>query len=501
MTDSAVTDRETAASDSQPKPYARAVGVVRQWGLASFAFTIIAAIFGTVFAVVTPPFWGHDEITQFGRAYQVAHRGLLPHEINDTRGVAYGGDVDATFDDLMGYALRDYVNNGDDPAPRVGDSDGYDSLESQHLNGDMHTIWFTNTAAYSPVPYVPAAIGIQTAELFDLDVGGFLLMTRLAGLLAYVLIVGFALRALRERRAQWLVFTVALLPIAIFQAGTITADTVTNAVAILVGALLLKSLFLADRLTKLESAALLTSVIVLPLCKPTYIFVALLVLLVPLDRLGLSPRFRLVPWGFAAVGTLSFLAWTKISGGTTNGMGLMRKKDQWNSVRPSEQLQGILTDPVNFIAVFWRSILRRDNKWFDGFFGELGFSWVEVPATTIVACLLAIALSVGIAERMSVSFRKALIVTLVVAATVAMIYVTLYLTFSPVGFYIIDGIQGRYFVPLAILFFAALLRWTSLRLSDQSGGLNLRAPVIIIIVATVISLITAVARYNLYVWG
>jgi uncharacterized membrane protein len=122
----------------------------------------------------------------------------------------------------------------------------------------------------------------------------------------------------------------------------------------------------------------------------------------------------------------------------------------------------------------------------------------------MLACLLAFAVSVGIADRMNkdtATFRRTLIVALTVAASVAMIYVTLYMSFTPIGYYIIDGVQGRYFVPLAIVGLAVLLRWMPLRLTNSDGKTPTRGPAITIITATSIALIAALWKYYSIVWG
>ncbi|WP_228829520.1 DUF2142 domain-containing protein [Nocardia beijingensis] len=476
--------------------------LVTRLGGATIAFTLLATIFGALFTVLTPPFWGHDEITQFGRAYQVAHGGFLPQRIHDDRGIAYGGDVPSSITKLMGYALQDYTTNPDEPDPMVADPGRYDQLTSAAVSDATEPVWFTNTAAYSPVPYLPAAIGIRLGELFGLDVGGLLLLTRLAGLVAYLAVVGFGLYALRSHRVQWLAFTVAVLPIAVFQAGTVTADTMTNALAILVSALLVKAVFLGERLGRAEIAALLAATILLPVSKPTYVLLALLVALVPADRFGFSGWRRAIPPAFAAAGGLAFAVWMKIAAPTGDGMGLMRPPHQWHSVRPGDQLSGILRDPPEFAQVFGESIALRDQRWFSQFFGELGFAYVDVPALSMLACLLAFAVSLGVAERMTApAFHRTLIFALTMAASVAMIYVTLYMSFTPVGYYIIDGVQGRYFVPLAIVTFAVLLRWMPLRLTDSAGRTPTVGPAVTVLVAASVALVAAAAKYYTIVWG
>ncbi|MEV2225226.1 DUF2142 domain-containing protein [Nocardia vinacea] len=510
-TDNDVATAESAAAEpdsSRPNP-ARDFGrrIVARFGAATVAFTIVVTVFGALFAWITPPFWGHDEITQFGRAYQVAHGGLLPQRIHDDRGISYGGDVPISITQLMGYALHDYSTNPEEPDQMVADPGSYARMEGAAVSKAEEPVWFTNTAAYSPVPYIPAAIGIRVAELFGLNVGAMMLLTRLAGLATYLALVGFGLWALRAHRVQWLAFTVAVLPIAVFQAGTVTADTMTNALAILMSALLVKALFLGDGLGRVETAALLAATLALPVSKPTYVLMAMLIVLVPTDRFafgGDSRWKRLLPWGFAFLGAATFAVWMKIAAPTTDGMGLMRPQHQWNSVRPNDQLHGILSDPANFVSVFGESIALRDQRWFTQFFGELGFAYIDVPALTVLACLLAFAVSVGIADRMNTAtatFRRTLIVALTMLASVAMIYVTLYMSFTPVDYYIIDGVQGRYFVPLAILALVVLLRWMPLRLTDIRGRTPAKGPAITIIAATLVALIAALWKYYSIVWG
>ncbi|MEC3913999.1 DUF2142 domain-containing protein [Nocardia sp. CDC160] len=488
------------------------IGIERRFGSAALIFVLVAGIFGAVWSVLTPPFWGHDEITQFGRAYQVAHGGFLPEKIHDDRGPAWGGDVPVSIDALMSYAFNDYQRDRDDEQdPMVADPHVYDRLGAAAVStSDTKQVWFTNTAAYSPVPYVPPALGIRIAEALDLNAGGMVLATRWAGLLAYLLIVGFALRVLRGHRVQWLAFTIAVLPIALFQAGTVTADTVTNALALLVSALVVKGLFLGERLTKPETVAALAATVLLPVCKPTYVLIAMLTVLIPARRFGfgaaerVAPWQRVLPWAAAGIGAVAFAVWMKIAAPTGDGMSLMRPKKDWGSVRPGDQLHGILADPGHFVRVFGDSIARRDQHWFVQFFGELGFSYVEVPALTILASLLAFAVSVGAAERFSPRGANRLntwLVLLTVVASVAMIYVTLYMSFTPVGYFIIDGVQGRYFVPLALLALAVLLRWMPVRLTDAAGRFPTRGAAITVVAATSVALIAAVVKYSTIVWG
>ena len=54
-----------------------------------------------------------------------------------------------------------------------------------------------------------------------------------------------------------------------------------------------------------------------------------------------------------------------------------------------------------------------------------------------------VGVSAGIAERLVSSHLRTALVAVALAASVALIYVTLYMSFTPVGYFIIDGVQGR----------------------------------------------------------
>lgn len=468
------------ADDEVPVVAARAK---RRPETAVLVFLLLAGLFGSVFAWAVPPFWGHDEITQYGRAYQVSQGGMLPSEIPEDRqpGMrSWGGQVPAEVQLLMDAAFQDYGTDHPEPAAEVDDPLLYPRLLDAPLLGETETVWFTNTAAYSPVPYLPQAASLALVEAAGGDTRALVYAPRIAGLLAYLALVGFAVHALRGTRFAWVIVTVGLLPIAVFQAGTTTADTVTNALALLLSALVVKAVFLRRSLTRVETGVLLASMVALPLCKPTYVLLPLLALAIPAAAVGAhrsglwmrSAQRGSAWWRPASVVALilglgGFAGWTSVSGETTEGMGYMRPSDQWATVRPSEQMSGILADPLGFVGTFVESWARRDLLWFDQFFGELGFSYVKVPGATQLFAILALTLAVLGAERFRSRLAPTLATAAVVLLTTGMIFGTLYLSFSPVDFYIIDGVQGRYFVPLTVLGLAVVASCVSLRLYTE----------------------------------
>ena len=257
-------------------------------GLAAWAFLLIAVIGGSVFVLVNPPFWGNDGLSQYARAYQVSHGHLLPEKIEwYGKGDSYGGTIPSTVWDLYGHAAEDLGSNPPEPAAMILDPERYDELgHARYRSDSSNLIWFSNTAAYSPVPYIPAATASLIAQALNLSVDSALRMMALASLAAYILPVFLALVMLRRSRARWLFVALALIPPALLQSATITADAMTNGIAILFAALVMWSSLGKRRLTAWQTGVLYACVVLLPICKPSYMVLVLLVLALTSAAIG-----------------------------------------------------------------------------------------------------------------------------------------------------------------------------------------------------------------------
>ncbi|MGH3631237.1 MAG: DUF2142 domain-containing protein [Sciscionella sp.] len=463
------------------------------------AFVLLSLLFGLIFVFITPPLWGFDESAHFGRVYQIDHGQILPKRIPDTRGIAYGGEVPINANALVNYATADYHKPPRPPAPRVTNPGEYQRLQSQPLASPLVDQWFTNTAAYSPVPYVPAVVGLRIAEISHGSVGFAVRSMRICSLLAYTLIVWLALRALREHRFKWVVFAAALLPLAVFQAATITADTMTNALAILFSALFVKATFLRDSLSRGQTALLFAAAVLLPVTKPAYLILALLLPVVPSAQLAIRRGSRIVQGCVTVLSVAAFGVWTFLSAGTSSGMGLMRPKPQWHSVVASEQLHYVLTHIPHFLRICLQTILYQGNRYFDQFFGELGFSYIKIPAIAVICCIVAGIIAFGMCGRPHASHPRLIVVIAALVLSIVGIFGALYLEFSPVGYYFIDGVQGRYFLPLILVTAAILLQLIPLRLHVGKGrvAMNSRAAIVLLLG---FALATSVVKYDYLIW-
>ncbi len=426
----------------------------------SVLFVLLGLGFGVAFALLTPPFWGQDEIGHVARAYAVAHGDVLPQRIPSADGVDYGGAVPVTVQELADHAQANFVPPVP-PPPQVDDPAEYRRLAGRPLDAPLADRSYPNTAGYSPLPYLPSAVALRLAEATGSSVGTALLLMRLADLVTWTALTCVALWSLRHHAVKWLLFVVALLPMTVFEAATVTADTLTNALALLLSALVVKAVFLRRDLTRTETLLLLAVAVLLPLAKPSYVLLTPLVLAVPPGRLGLPRWRRPAAVAATALGVLAFMAWSAASSDVRAALHRMRPG---MDIAPDRQLAYVLTHLPQFARATARTLARQHDQYVSQVFGHLGATYVPVPLSVVVCCLVALLLAAGASDRLTAARWQVVAAALLVLLNVAAILVLEYLIWSPVGSPEIEGVQGRYFIPLALVTAAVVLQLVPLRL-------------------------------------
>jgi uncharacterized membrane protein len=321
------------------------------------AFVAVACVFGIAFALTLPALGGWDEPMHFMRAWHVseghvfARKGLRGGDAAPTLGanmpqglqLQLAGIVyDGTLRPDNARRAWSHVN---DPAPR----------------GVPTFVDFSAAAVYPPVPYVPSAVGIRIGRLFGASAFVLVLLARLAQLAAFVALVGLAVRRLPTR--AWILAVVALMPVAIFQASTVSADAITNALALLVvaDALALTSQPI-DRVPTGLVVETALATIALALCKQPYILAAGL-LLVPMWRHRRQIGATLL--ATFVIGAGLALAWTHwanrhyITPDDTAGWRKLSGHANYyldNNVQPSAQLRYVRGHPFAFTGAVWRTL-------------------------------------------------------------------------------------------------------------------------------------------------
>ncbi len=463
---------------------------VRRQGLRPGSLAVAYALLGllavTTLARVVPPFQNPDELAQVLRAEQVGLGGLLARRFDGPLGRTAGGWLDGGADAL--YAVFEPLVFH----PEVRATAGmFDRAAGIGWGGTRRWQHFENTGVYPPVLYLPAAAAIALGRRQGAPVLRTLHAARLAG---GVVAVGLGALAvgLGAAAAPWL-FAVLALPMSLSLMASVSQDALLLPVAALAAALLVRLRGPEpDRPAHPHRrwrfpppagfAALCLCLALVATARPAYLPTALL-------PLAARVRWRWRLAGAAAVAGC-VLGWSALAadvalvGGGDGGLA-----------DPAAQAALLRAEPTRVWQVGAATLQVHGWALAEGFVGRLGWLDLALPAwlrRVGVATLLlgALASAAPVAANMQArnpsaepaaspaprpptgrgrtlavllhaglrhDWGRALAV-LVAGASVVALAALLYLTWTAVGLGVVMGLQGRYFLPVALLLAPALPR-------------------------------------------
>jgi hypothetical protein len=398
-------------------------------------FAVLGPIGCAVFLLINPPLQSADESGHLIRAWLLSDGQWMPDIVD---GVAAG-----RFPKDLRLAGPDLGNTSNRLDPRLLAQWREIRIDASALT----TKKFQGVGIHSTVPYIPQAIGLWIARWFTDYAVAFIHAGRLANAIICGGLVWLAIRL--AGRFGWAFLAVALLPQFLHQLSSLSADALTNAMAFLGAAIIFHW-----RETKhgpipgWQQAGYVGVVTLLAWCKSVYFGWPILLLLVPTERFG-SARRRVTLFVVAAgLAFGSFLLWSQLV------------KAYWpdphsmtgDVVSRSQQLALVTANPIWFLDSIIRSLVRFHQPLVTQLVGTFCFANVPLPPFAVFVCVGM--LSIGLfavrveGESRPLSLRERGIPVSLFAASFVLTCLGLYLWWTPLGSRYIEGIQGRYLLPL-----------------------------------------------------
>lgn len=450
------------------------------WTDPRHVFVAVALMFGGIFVFGIPPMQAPDELAHYFRAYQVSTGQIISSTYTFNGVTTVGGTVPESVKNT-GYELLLLGNKNETVNKHIslGEIKPYFSKPLKpHENG---TAQFAGAALYTPVPYAPQALGIGLGRLAHAPPIILLYLGRLMNLLVFIGCVYMAIRIMPF--GKWLIVVIALLPTTLTQAASISADAATNALAFLVIAFFLYLLAGKAKLS-LKSVALLGSlVILLALCKQTFLLFAAFMWILPARRFKYPNKKILLAGGVTLGGLILLGIWSALVADFVPRMVASFKPEL--VIDPGAQLVYVLTHPIHFVC----SLLVSTGWNVEGTNVMLSLVGTQYSLPLIgigisYCTLLAVSLEKTQAIYLASAMRKYIAVLAV--AGVLGIGGALYLGYNSVGSSTVEGLNGRYFIPLLplVLLMLSSSAW-KLSIPKHAGRLlaiGIGVPLVIVVV-------------------
>jgi hypothetical protein len=393
-----------------------------------------------------------DEPTHVMRAASLLHGEIIGHRVA-TLNVETGAP-DAGVTGNTGLALAAIAENGDRAPLPAGASRAarlawVRSIPWQPTTGFVSS---PNTAAYAPVAYIPAALGLAAAILTGAKPHAAIIAARFANTLVYALIGVLALW--QAGRGRLVLLITLSLPMTVWLAGSCSQDGLVIALGVLGAALLLRE----GRAAFWCGCAALA---VLALQKPPFLPLAILPLAIPggfdrgswIQRIagGVMVALPAMLWSVA----VAVLVSVPLLPGLAYHPGPLWPGDParlFRSAVASAQIAVLLHHPLRIALLPITTEGRALPSLWLQFMGVLGHLSIRLPhllyTLWTAAILSAVARLATEAPARPLGWITPVAALVAILGSAELIFLSLYVTWTPVGMERIDGIQGRYFIPL-----------------------------------------------------
>ncbi len=417
---------------------------------AHYVFLVIAIVFGIFTSLYSKPFDIPDEDAHWLKAYSVA-----------------------TFQFSAIDGVNTYLPNNVTHFIDGVTEAGYQNIEDISSLKDMKDFQggydFTafRTAGVNPLLQLAPAVGIFVASIFTDTLIYQFIGGRIMNLLAYTLIIFFAIK--RSPKHKWAMTTIGLFPMSILLAASYSYDALIIAFAILLFSSFCSMHYKEEKASKLDIGLYVISGAFVVMAKMVYAPMVGLILLIDKNKFKHLYDKYIIMVGSALLGVVVYYTWTKFGYLLTylfNGNLIDRYRLQLESTSQLATPTGIsiVSDVKDFIM--------RPTFYIRSFFATMGYyGKMYIPATigisfglstpyniSLLVWILFISISIFEFDNEKFQWFNWLYRFGLFLACVFLIFLALYSYIPPADanqltteFIRGAGIQGRYFLPCALL--------------------------------------------------
>ena len=427
-------------------------------GLLRFYNCVLLCIIliGSFISFALPPItgWSWDDQIHYDHALGLSYLGRSSYDSSDEILVHVPWSV-PSIPELGTEQMKDAELS-------VASSYGSTAADYKISNGFVSPVDQSSLAVMSTVGYIPSAIGLWTARLLHLARPLQFILGRFFNLISYAVLCAWAIRVCPRKKT--LVAAISLLPTSVYIAAQYSYDAMVTSWLLFAVCFLLKELYQPEKRLGVGAGFILFLSFTFGLAPKAIYFPLLgLMLLMPDGKFKdhrSCRNFKILVTAFALVMILSFtlpmLFSTSAQAGDARG---------GSDVSAIGQIIFILQHPIQFLGVLWRFIIQYISPvvsdQYSILLAYLGmvtsrFAWLATcPLIILVACVA----SGDTPNKRMFSRGKALFVLFLVLVTVALVATALYVSFTPVGHWTVNGCQPRYLIPLIFpaLYFSRIL--------------------------------------------
>ncbi|MDE5907239.1 MAG: DUF2142 domain-containing protein [Lachnospiraceae bacterium] len=385
-------------------------------------FLLLSLILCPLYLFCVPIFQVPDEVNHYVRAYGIVHGYFLSPE---------GGNIPIP-DNLIPYEWYTYT-------PYILWKHFH--MEINPAGSVLHNN--VNMALYSPISYVFQVLGIGIADLLSNNTYILVLAGSASNIIGCTLLLYYAVKYIPYGK-EVLVF-ISLLPMALQERASLSVDAITYAA---VAAIVSFCLYMRHRKAKMNRWEITLMYLLIALvssCKVVYFPAALLFVVIPRERFG-DKKSGLLHKMVAMVEVAVFsMGWLLIAG---NYLGNTRAGGG-----TAEKVQFIFQNPGRYLYIldkmFWKNEECLIGEMLGSKLGSLNIA-VNVILLMFIVMLFYKVYYKEKRQRKQADYLAETVLLCLSLGIIFLIATSLYIQWTDISAstYAIEGLQGRYFLPV-----------------------------------------------------
>ena len=385
---------------------------------------LILSILGITMSILTPILNTPDEYVHLSRSIRVAegqiNLGNAPSEL------------------LITKDYFDIYKDSKKPLTQATILAGKSTQDKQSF-GDITD--FRQTNAYWFIAYIPQALGIKVGNLLGLSIGWTYYLGRIFNAIAYALLAYLAVKI--SGKFQQIMLMLVMIPMNLFLAASYNQDGVSLGIIYIMIALFCKYLTQDKKVQPIDLAVFTALCCITVTTKLPYFFLAFLLWFIPKNRFkDRKTRFSayFIPILVFILTIFWFRLYQQIEGTVIR-----------DGVNVVEQIKTMIFHPVVGAYALFGEMLKAPAK----FSMVFNFGWLDAAMDTSYIFYVLFYTSVMLANIGKVKLKRLTQwgLALVSLAIVGVVSLSMYLTWTPVGQTSVDGVQGRYYLGVYLLWF------------------------------------------------
>jgi len=405
--------------------------------------SIILVVIGIIYINIFPLGLIPDEPTHWLRSFEISTGGFISEHIGES---GVGGNY-------MPACLMEY----EDSEAKLDWT-----IEQPYT--------FGNTALYAPFSYMPQSLGIAIANVFTDNVSDIFSAGRWGNFIVAMVLCIMALHI--APFGKKLLFMIMMLPMSMQEMVSLAPDGFVIALSLLFVAYILRLTYKSEVISKRDIVFLTILCVLISLCKIVYIALLLLIFILPNAKFASKKQWIITKFGIIGLAVALNLIWLSISSGFLI---------EFNpGVDSGAQVVYVLTHIFDYLLVVILSVIQNGAWYLQTLVGSsLGLLCIAVSPLVWTLYIILFVYIIGQSRECDVIPHKAdrwvMLITFLGGA--ALVFTSLYVQWTPYANPVVNGVQGRYFIPfIALLGLFAMLTNREKAIENNISGVLKEKP-------------------------